>query len=71
VSTYVLALIPKRFQHVAKALVGLAGVVVTAVVTAVPDLPRWAAVVVAVLTAAGVYQTPNVTPEDGGDDSAA
>ena len=63
----ILALIPKRYQHAAKAWVAAAATVLTAVVAAVPDLPKWAAVVVAVLGTLGVYGTPNVTKGESGD----
>lgn len=63
--TAILALIPKRYQHAAKAVVAAFAAVLTAVVAAFPDLPKWAAVIVAILGTLGVYGTPNVTPDDG------
>lgn len=69
IASALLALVPKRFQHAAKAVVTAYAAVITAVVAAVPDLPRWLSVVVAVSAAVGVYQVPNIT-EEAGDGTA-
>lgn len=47
----------------AKFWVALAGAVVTSVIASVPVAPTWLAVLSAVLTAVGVYLTPNVVSE--------
>ena len=58
-----LALVPSRYRAAAKAWVAGYAAVLTAVVSAVPHLPKWLAVVVALSSALGVYATPNVQPE--------
>lgn len=59
---------PETFRTAAKAWVGLIGAVLVAVVATLgTDTPRWLAVVVAVVTAIGVYLTPNAAPADNGD----
>lgn len=49
----------------AKFWVALAGAVVAAVLTALPDDPQWLVVAAAALTALGVYLTPNQQLQDG------
>lgn len=58
--TQLVSLLPEKLQDKAKALVAVAGVVVGAVVQVVPNHPAWLDVLVAVLTALGVYVTPNI-----------
>lgn len=55
---HVLALIPRRYHDKAKAVAALLGLIASAIVVAVPTLPPWAPVAVAVLTALGVYAVP-------------
>ena len=52
------ALLPAIWQPKAKAIVAALGTVLTVVVASVPELPKWASVVVAVLTALGIYAVP-------------
>jgi hypothetical protein len=54
------SLLPVKWQDKAKTIVAVLGLVLGAVVESLPAVPHWLAVVVAVLTALGVYATPNV-----------
>ena len=45
----------------AKFWIALFGAVVTSIIATVPDAPAWLAATSAVLTAVGVYLTPNQT----------
>lgn len=66
-----LALVPKRYQHAAKAWVAAFSTVLVAVVAAVPVLPKWLAVLASIAGTLGVYGTPNVSQGDGDDDAPA
>jgi hypothetical protein len=62
--------LPKSWQPKAKSLVTLLGVVLAGVVVAVPALPEWAILPVAILTFILTYQTPApgyVAPSDQTD----
>lgn len=63
-----MTLLPERFMPYAKSWVALLGVVLTSIVAAVPDGPRWLMVLTSVVTAVGVYLTPNRAP--GADQQA-
>lgn len=52
-------LLPKSVMPYAKAWVSLLGVIIAAVVTAVPDVPRWLTVAGAVIASVGAYLVPN------------
>lgn len=52
-------LFPKAVAPYAKAWVAFLGVIAASVVVAWDDAPKWLVVVSSVLTAAGVYLTPN------------
>lgn len=56
----IVRLLPTSWQPKAKALVTVISIVLTVVVAAVPVLPKWATIVVAVLSGLMVYQTPAV-----------
>lgn len=58
--TQLVSLLPEKLQDKAKAVVAVLGVVVGAVVQATPSHPAWVDVAIAVLTALGVYVTPNI-----------
>jgi hypothetical protein len=58
------ALLPAKVVPYAKAWVALFGVLVNAVVIAWPSAPDWLVIVASVLTAAGVYLTPNTPNVD-------
>lgn len=61
-------LLPAKMMPYAKAWVTLIGVIVTGVTAAVPDVPRWVAVVGAVAASVGAYFTPNApATEDNAD----
>lgn len=49
-------------RQAAKFWVGLVGAVLAAVVASAPDAPQWVGIALAVVTALGVYVTPNATP---------
>ena len=51
-------LLPASWRPKVKAIVAAIGTILTVVVVAVPVLPKWASVVVAALTALGIYATP-------------
>ena len=53
------SLLPVKVQPYAKTIVAVLGVVVGAVVSSLDSTPAWLNVVVAVLTALGVYAVPN------------
>ncbi len=55
---YLLALIPTRYHDRTKAIVGLVGITLT-IVSALVASPALA-IVLGVLTSAGIYQAPNV-----------
>jgi ABC-type uncharacterized transport system permease subunit len=55
----VVSLLPVKVQPYAKTIVAVLGVVVGAVVSSLDSVPSWLNVVVAVLTALGVYAVPN------------
>ena len=59
--------LPKPWQDKAKSIVTLVGIVLAVVITAVPSLPKWAMVPVALLTTLLAYQAPApgyVAPSD-------
>jgi len=61
------ALLPTGWQSRAKAIASAVGIVLAAVIVAVPVLPRWAIVPVAFLTTFLAHQTPApgyVAPSD-------
>lgn len=55
---------PETFANAAKFYVGLLGAVLVAASTALDNPPQWLGVVIAVLTAIGVYLVPNAAPAD-------
>jgi len=52
-------LLPKAVLPYAKAWIALLGVIASSVVIGWDDAPKWLVVVSSVLTAVGVYLTPN------------
>lgn len=54
-------------RQAAKFWVGLVGAVLAAVAASMPDAPRAVGIVLAVVTALGVYLVPNATPDEGGE----
>lgn len=52
-------LLPNKIAPYAKAWLSLIGVVLTGIVTAVDDAPKWVAVASAVVASAVVYFVPN------------
>jgi hypothetical protein len=58
------SLLPVAWQDKAKGIVGVFGAVVFVVVSTLSSVPHWVDVVVAVLTALGVYAAPNLGYED-------
>jgi len=58
------SLLPVSWQDKAKTVVAVLGIVVGAVVQSLGSVPHWLTVVVAVLTALGVYATPNLGYRD-------
>ena len=58
------SLLPVSWQDKAKTVVAVLGIVLGAVVTSLDAVPHWLTVVVAVLTALGVYAAPNLGYED-------
>jgi hypothetical protein len=59
-----ISLLPLSWQDKAKGIVGVLGAVAFVVVTSLSSVPHWVDVVVAVLTALGVYAAPNLGYED-------
>ena len=53
------SLLPEKAQPYAKTIVAVLGVIVGAIVSSLDSVPAWLNVVVAVLTALGVYAVPN------------
>ena len=62
--SYLISQLPTSWQDKAKGIVGVLGAVVFVVVTSLDSVPHWVDVVVAVLTALGVYAAPNLGYED-------
>ena len=60
----VVSLLPASWQDKAKGLIALLGGVAFVVVTSLDSVPHWVDVVVAVLTALGVYAAPNLGYQD-------
>ena len=60
------SLLPAAWQDKAKGIVGILGAVAFVVVTSLGSVPHWVDVVVAVLTALGVYAAPNLGYKDPG-----
>ena len=60
---------PASFAAAAKFWVGLLGAILIAASSALDSPPQWLGVVIAVLTAIGVYLVPNAEPagEEPGD----
>ena len=58
-------LLPAAWQPYAKAWLSLLGVIVAAIVTAWPEVPRWVTIVGAVLASVGVYLASNEAPQGG------
>jgi hypothetical protein len=59
-----ISLLPVSWQDKAKGIVGVLGAVAFVVVTSLSSVPHWVDVVVAVLTALGVYAAPNLGYDD-------
>lgn len=60
-------LLPAKVAPYVKAWLSLIGVIVSALVVAIPDAPKWVAVVGAVITSVGVYLGKNTTKDDATD----
>ena len=58
------SLLPVSWQDKAKGLIGAVGAGAVVGVTSLDSVPHWVDVVVAVLTALGVYAAPNLGYED-------
>ena len=61
------SIIPAPLQPYAKLVMALAGAIVTTLLAAFPEPPRWLTIVSALVTALAVYVVPNATasePED-------
>jgi hypothetical protein len=55
--------LPVGVRPYAKAVVAVIGVILTALVTNLDEVPQWLSVLVSILTALGVYATPNKDPQ--------
>jgi len=60
------SLIPESWRPYAKTVVASIGLVLSAIVVAVPSAPDWAPVALAFLTALGVYAQPNADANSNG-----
>ena len=60
------SLIPESWRPYAKTVVASIGLILSAIVVAVPSVPDWAPVALAFLTALGVYAQPNADANGNG-----